>query len=156
MSAGQPQLAGRVAVVTGASRGIGRAIAEAFVAHGARVMISSRRGASLARVAEEIGGDGVASFEANADDAEAARACVETTVERFGSVDILVNNAATNPYFGPMIDIDVPRAMKTVGVNVVGPLIWTQSAWRCGMRETGGSVINVGRLRGHITIGPVN
>src|SRR6202050_1948174 len=114
MSTGQPQLAGRVAVVTGASRGIGRAIAEAFVAHGARVMISSRRGASLVRVAEEIGGDGVAWFEANAGDADAARAWVAASVARFGPVDILVNNAATNPYFGPMIDIDVPRAMKTV------------------------------------------
>jgi NAD(P)-dependent dehydrogenase (short-subunit alcohol dehydrogenase family) len=145
----EPLLAGKAAVVTGASRGIGRAIAEAFVAHGARVMISSRRGASLARVAEEIGGDGVAWFEANAGDADAARACVEATVERFGSVDILVNNAATNPYFGPMIDIDVPRAMKTVGVNVVGPLSWTQSAWRCGMRETGGSVINVASVGGY-------
>ena len=142
-------LAGKVAVVTGASRGIGRAIAEAFAANGARVMISSRRGASLVRVAEEIGGDGVAWFEANAGDADAARACVEATVERFGSVDILVNNAATNPYFGAMIDIDVPRAMKTVGVNVVGPLIWAQSAWRCGMRETGGSVINVASVGGY-------
>jgi len=149
MNTGQPQLAAKVAVVTGASRGIGRAIAEAFVAHGARVMISSRRGASLAKVAEEIGGDGVAWFEANAGDAEAARACVEATVQRFGSVDILVNNAATNPYFGPMIDIDVPRAMKTVGVNVVGPLIWAQSAWRCGMRENGGSVINVASVGGY-------
>jgi NAD(P)-dependent dehydrogenase (short-subunit alcohol dehydrogenase family) len=145
----QPLLAGRAAVVTGASRGIGRAIAEAFVAHGARVMISSRRGASLARVAEEIGGDRVAWFEANAGDADAAQACVEATVERFGSVDILVNNAATNPYFGPMIDIDVPRAMKTVAVNTVGPLCWTQSAWRCGMRETGGSVINVASVGGY-------
>ncbi len=149
MSTGQALLAGKVAVVTGASRGIGRGIAEAFVANGARVMISSRRGASLARVAEEIGGDRVAWFEANAGDADAARACVEATVERFGSVDILVNNAATNPYFGPMIDIDVPRAMKTVGVNAVAPLIWTQSAWRCGMRETGGSVINVASVGGY-------
>jgi NAD(P)-dependent dehydrogenase (short-subunit alcohol dehydrogenase family) len=143
-------LAGKVAVVTGASRGIGREIAEAFVANGASVMISSRRGPSLAKVAEEIGGDRVAWFEANAGDADAAQACTEATVERFGSVDILVNNAATNPYFGPMIDIDVPRAMKTVGVNVVGPLIWTQSAWRCGMRETGGSVINVASVGGYI------
>jgi NAD(P)-dependent dehydrogenase (short-subunit alcohol dehydrogenase family) len=142
-------LEGKVAVVTGASRGIGRGIAEAFVAHGARVMISSRRGASLARVADEIGADRVAWFEANAGDADAARACIEATVERLGSVDILVNNAATNPYFGPMIDIDAPRAMKTVGVNVVGPLIWTQSAWHCGMRETGGSVINVASVGGY-------
>jgi NAD(P)-dependent dehydrogenase (short-subunit alcohol dehydrogenase family) len=144
-----PQLSGKVAVVTGASRGIGRAIAEAFLAHGARVMISSRRGPSLAKVAAEIGDDRLAWFEANAGDADAAQACVEATAERFGSVDILVNNAATNPYFGPMIDIDAPRAMKTVGVNTVGPLIWTQSAWRCGMRETGGSVINVASVGGY-------
>jgi NAD(P)-dependent dehydrogenase (short-subunit alcohol dehydrogenase family) len=150
----RPLLAGKAAVVTGASRGIGRGIAEAFAAEGAHVMISSRSGSSLARVAEEIGAavgaaGRVAWFEANAGDQDAALACVEATVARFGSVDILVNNAATNPYFGPMIDIDVPRAMKTVGVNTVGPLMWTQSAWRCGMRETGGSVINVASIGGY-------
>ncbi len=107
-------LTGKVAVVTGASRGIGRAIAEAFVAQGAAVMISSRRGSSLAQVANEIDTaetrtGQIAWFEANAGDEEAAQACVEATVARFGSVDILVNNAATSPYFGPMIDIDVWR-----------------------------------------------
>ena len=149
MSVRRPLLAGKVAVVTGASRGIGRAIAVAFVSEGASVMISSRRASSLARVAEEIGGDAVAWFEANAGDATAALACVEATVARFGSVDILVNNAATSPYFGPMIDIDVPRAMKMVGVNALGPLMWTQSAWRCGMRESGGSVINIASVGGY-------
>ena len=149
MSTEHPVLAGKVAVVTGASRGIGRAIAEAFVSEGASVMISSRRAASLARVAEEIGGDAVAWFEANAGDATAVLACVEATVARFGSVDILVNNAATSPYFGPMIDIDMPRAMKMVGVNALGPLMWTQSAWRCGMRESGGSVINIASVGGY-------
>jgi NAD(P)-dependent dehydrogenase (short-subunit alcohol dehydrogenase family) len=148
--AGQPLLAGKTAVVTGASRGIGRGIAEAFAAEGASVMISSRRGSSLAAAAEEMGTDRVAWFEANAGDADAARACVEATLARFGSVDILVNNAATNPYYGPMIDIDVPRAMKTVGVNVVGPLMWTQAAWRCWMRERGGSVINVASVGGYM------
>ena len=149
MSTEHPVLAGKVAVVTGASRGIGRAIAEAFVSEGASVMISSRRASSLARVAEEIGSDAVAWFEANAGEAAAALACVEATVARFGSVDILVNNAATSPYFGPMIDIDVPRAMKMVGVNALGPLMWTQSAWRCGMRESGGSVINIASIGGY-------
>lgn len=149
MTTEHPMLAGKVAVVTGASRGIGRAIAEAFAFEGASVMISSRRAASLARVAEEIGSDAVAWFEANAGDPAAALACVEATVARFGSVDILVNNAATSPYFGPMIDIDVPRAMKMVGVNALGPLMWTQSAWRCGMRESGGSVINIASVGGY-------
>jgi NAD(P)-dependent dehydrogenase (short-subunit alcohol dehydrogenase family) len=149
VSTEHPLLAGKVAVVTGASRGIGRAIAEAFVSEGASVMISSRRASSLARVAEEIGSDAVAWFEANAGDAAAALACVEAAVTRFGSVDILVNNAATSPYFGPMIDIDVPRATKMVGVNALGPLMWTQSAWRCGMRESGGSVINIASVGGY-------
>jgi NAD(P)-dependent dehydrogenase (short-subunit alcohol dehydrogenase family) len=141
-------LAGRTALVTGASRGIGRAIAEAYLAEGASVMISSRRADSLTRVAAEIGGD-IAWFEANAGDADAALACVQATVERFGAIDILVNNAATNPYFGPMIDIDVPRAMKTMGVNTVGALMWVQAAWRCGMRESGGSIINIASIGGY-------
>jgi NAD(P)-dependent dehydrogenase (short-subunit alcohol dehydrogenase family) len=153
--AGRALLAGKTAVVTGASRGIGRAIAAAYAAEGASVMISSRRGSSLAAAASEIGTavgspDRVGWFEANAGDPDAALACVEATVSRFGSVDILVNNAATNPYFGPTIDIDVPRAMKTVSVNVVGPLIWTQAAWRCGMRETGGSVVNIASIGGYM------
>jgi len=143
-------LAGKTAVVTGASRGIGRGIAAAFAAEGANVMISSRRGPALAQTAAEIGAENVAWFEANAGDPDAAYACVDATVSRFGSVDVLVNNAATNPYFGPMIDIDVPRAMKTVGVNVVGPLIWTQAAWRGWMRDHGGSVINIASVGGYM------
>ena len=75
---------------------------------------------------------------ANAGDPEQAEACVAATVERFGRVDILVNNAATNPYYGPIIEIDRGRADKTVRVNQTGYLEWTQAAWRAGMSEHGG------------------
>ena len=74
---------------------------------------------------------------ANAGDPEQAAACVAATVERFGGVDILVNNAATNPYYGPIIDLDTARADKTVRVNQSGYLEWAQAAWRAGMSEQG-------------------
>ena len=70
------------------------------------------------------------------------------TVERFGSLDILVNNAATNPYFGPIIDIDTGRADKTVRVNQSGYLEWAQAAWRAAMSESGGVVLNLASVGG--------
>jgi NAD(P)-dependent dehydrogenase (short-subunit alcohol dehydrogenase family) len=90
----------------------------------------------------------VATFAAHAGDPEQAVACIDATVERFGAVDILVNNAATNPYFGPTIDIDVPRFDKTVEVNWRGPLVWTQCAWRASMQQRGGVVLNIASIGG--------
>ncbi|HEY5153525.1 MAG TPA: SDR family NAD(P)-dependent oxidoreductase, partial [Acidimicrobiales bacterium] len=145
------RIEGKVALVTGASRGIGRAIAEAMAASGATVMLSSRKIGDLEVAAAEIRdatGADVGVFAANAGDPEAAEACVAATVERFGSVDVLVNNAATNPYFGPTMEIDASRFDKTVAVNWRGPLLWAQAAWRASMAERGGVVLNIASIGG--------
>jgi NAD(P)-dependent dehydrogenase (short-subunit alcohol dehydrogenase family) len=155
------RLDGRTALITGGSRGIGQAIAHAFVDAGASVMLSSRRADGLTESAAAIGatrGDGsgeVAWTVANAGDPKQAAAAVAATVERFGRVDILVNNAATNPYYGPIIDIDQARADKTVRVNQSGYLEWTQAAWRAGMSEHGGTVLNLASIGGLMVEGGI-
>ena len=140
-------LRGKVALVTGASRGIGRAIAQIYADAGASVLLSSRKQDALEAAASDIGGD-VDVFAANAGDPEQAAAAVEHCMARFGAVDILVNNAATNPYFGPAIEIDLDRYDKTWDVNVRGPLVWTQLAWRASMSDRGGAVINIASVGG--------
>jgi NAD(P)-dependent dehydrogenase (short-subunit alcohol dehydrogenase family) len=141
------RLDGRVALITGASRGIGLAIAQEFAASGARVMISSRKPDALEAAVATIDGE-AAWHAANAGDPAEAEACVTATMERFGSVDVLVNNAATNPYMGKTIDIDRPRLDKTISVNWAGPLTWTQLAWRASMQEHGGAVLNIASVGG--------
>jgi NAD(P)-dependent dehydrogenase (short-subunit alcohol dehydrogenase family) len=143
----QISLEGKVALVTGASRGIGRAIAGAFAGSGASVMLSSRKQDALEATAEEIGGD-TAVFAANAGEPDQIAACVAATVERFGRVDILVNNAATNPYMGRAIDIDLPRFDKTWQVNYRGPVVWAQEAWRASMADHGGNILNIASVGG--------
>ena len=140
-------LQGRVALVTGASKGIGKAIAKAYADAGASVLLSSRKQEALEAAAAEVGGD-VEVFAAHAGDPEQAAACVARCVERFGAVDILVNNAATNPYQGPSIEIDLPRYDKTWEVNLRGALVWTQEAWRRSMADRGGNVINIASIGG--------
>jgi NAD(P)-dependent dehydrogenase (short-subunit alcohol dehydrogenase family) len=142
------RLDGKVALVAGASKGIGRAIAATFAEAGAQVMISSRKQEALDDARATMPGD-VESFAANAGDLEQAKACVDATIARFGRVDILVNNAATNPYLGPTVDIDLARWEKTVRVNLTAPLFWTQFAWHASMKERrGGSVINIASIGG--------
>ena len=141
------RLDGKVALVTGASRGIGRAIAAEMAASGAQVMLSSRKQDALEEAAAGMVGD-VAVHAANAGDVEAADACVAATIDRFGGLDILVNNAATNPYYGPTLEIDVGRYDKTFDVNVRGPLYWCRSAWQRAMKDKPGVIVNIASVGG--------
>lgn len=138
-------LVGQVALVTGASRGIGLSIAAGFAAAGARVMISSRKQDQLDRAAVSIDGE-VATFAANAGEPDQGKACVEAAVERFGRLDILVNNAATNPATGDVADTDLRAFDKTIRVNLRGPLAWTSAAVDAWMGEHGGRIINVSSI----------
>ncbi len=154
----QISLNGKVALVTGASKGIGRAIAGSLADAGAKVMLSSRKQDQLEIAAAEIGGD-TAVFAANAGDIDSAKACVKATVERFGGLDILVNNAATNPYYGPTLGVDAPRFDKTFQVNLRGPLFWCQAAWEQALRDKPGVIINiasVGGMRAEAALGVYN
>ena len=141
------RLDGKVAVVTGGSRGIGLATAKRLAEAGAKVMITSRKREALAEAVAGIEGE-AAYFVANAGRPEEAEACVEETMRRFGSLDILVNNAATNPYFGPLAQIDLPRADKIVQLNLTAVLVWSQLAYQASMRERGGSIVNVSSIGG--------
>jgi NAD(P)-dependent dehydrogenase (short-subunit alcohol dehydrogenase family) len=145
-------LNGKVALVTGASRGIGLEIADAYARAGARVMLTSRKADDLAASAATIDGE-VAWTVANAGDEAAAARAVSTTLERFGAVDILVNNAATNPYFGPMIDISATQMTKTVDVNLRAMVSWSQLVWQAYMREAGGTILNIASI-GAFTVEP--
>ncbi len=147
-------LTGKVALVTGASKGIGAAIAAELAGNGASVMLSSRKITGLEEAAASIPGE-TAVFAANAGDPASAQACVAATIERFGGLDILVNNAATNPYYGRAIDIDLGRFDKTVEVNLRGPLVWTQEAWRQAMSEKGGVVVNISSVGAMTFSGPI-
>src|SRR5207237_5607479 len=97
--------------------------------------------------AEDMKGD-TAVFPANVGDIDAAEACVVATLERFGRLDILVNNAATNPYAGPTMEIDPGRFDKTFQVNIRGPVFWCQAAWKHALRDHPGVMINIASVGG--------
>ncbi len=141
---------GKVALVTGGSRGIGKGIATLFAEQGAKVMITSRNAESCEEAAKEIGGN-VDIEPGHIGKQEDMERVIAATCERLGGLDILVNNAATNPYAGPMIDVDRPRWDKTLEINITAPMFWTQAVWRAGMNQTGGSIINISSVGGYGT-----
>jgi NAD(P)-dependent dehydrogenase (short-subunit alcohol dehydrogenase family) len=151
-------LRGKTALVTGASRGIGKAIAKSFVDAGAQVMLTSRKEDALRAAANEMDGE-TEIFAANAGDIEQGQACVDATMKRFGKIDILVNNAATNPYYGETLGVDSSRFDKTFQVNLKGPLFWSQAVWNASMQKNPGVILNiasVGGLRAEHGLGVYN
>ena len=139
------RLDGKVALVTGGTRGIGRAIAEAYAAAGASVAVLARKADELVetKAALEAIGVPVFTFSGSAGNPEAIDAVTRGCVDELGGLDILVNNAATNPTFGPMIETEARAVDKVLEVNVVGPLLLAQAAWRVWMEEHGGTIVNV-------------
>lgn len=145
-------LEGKVALVTGASKGIGKAIAATLASSGAQVMINSRKQDQLEAAAAEMTGE-VEVFAANAGDADAGQRAVAATIERFGGLDILVNNAATNPYYGRTLEVDKGRYDKTFLVNLEAPLLWSRAAWEQSFKDRPGTIINIASVGGLRTDG---
>lgn len=138
-----------VAIVTGASRGIGLAIARELVNRGNKVCITARSPEPLAEAVAELGGPDVAiAVPGKADDPAHQQEAIAKTVETFGSLDMLVNNTGINPVYGPIIDVDPAAAAKIMGVNVLAPLAWIRQARDAWMGEHGGSVVNVASIAG--------
>lgn len=149
-------LSGRVALVSGASRGIGAAIARLFAEQGAHVIVTSRKRAGCEQVVEEIRnlGGSAEPLACHIGDLEQIEAAFQDVRDRHGRLDILVNNAAANPYFGHVVDTDVGAFQKTLDVNVRGYFYMSVGAIRL-MREAGrGAIVNVGSVNG-ITPGPL-
>jgi len=145
------RLDGKVALITGASKGIGLAIARAYAEAGASVMITSRKAAVLEEAAASIvpsGGATVAFYAANAGDDGAPDEVVAATAARLGPVDVLVNNVGANPYMGPILGISPSQADKTAQINQRAVVLWTAAAWRASLQERGGVVLNIASVGG--------
>jgi NAD(P)-dependent dehydrogenase (short-subunit alcohol dehydrogenase family) len=140
---------GKVAVVTGASRGIGLAIAQRLVTEGGKVCITARKREALDEAVATLGGPGHAiAVPGKSDDVEHQVDAIKRTIEAFGSVDLLVNNTGINPVFGPLIDLDLDAARKIFEVNCLAALSWVQQAHRAWMGDNGGAVVNVSSVAG--------
>jgi NAD(P)-dependent dehydrogenase (short-subunit alcohol dehydrogenase family) len=148
--ADKTRLDGKVAIVTGASKGIGEAIARGLAESGAKVVVSSRQQEAVDAVAASIRGGGgeAVGIAAHVGDMEQAGALVDRAAERFGGVDIIVNNAGTNPVFGEVIDTDGGVFDKIMAVNVKGPLEIAKRAYPWLRKRGGGSIINISSIGG--------
>lgn len=141
-------LEGKVAIVTGASRGIGEAIARTFAANGAKVVVASRKIEGVTAVADAIGPNAHPVAAHTGREADCV-SLVEQAVAKFGKVDVLVNNAATNPYFGPFLDIDEGAWDKTFEVNLKGYFWMTREVVKhLRAREAPGSIVHMASVAG--------
>jgi len=143
-------ISGRVALVTGASRGIGESIAKLLASAGAHVIVSSRKIDGCQRVADEIkeAGGSAEALACHIGEMDQIEACFKTIEEQHGKLDILVNNAAANPYFGHVLDTDLSAFQKTVDVNIRGYFFMSTLGGKLMKKSGGGSIINVASVNG--------
>ncbi|MER7762124.1 SDR family oxidoreductase [Streptomyces sp. NPDC097619] len=139
---------GRVALVTGASRGIGYGIAEALVARGDRVCITGRNEEALKEAVERLGADRAMGVAGKAHDEAHQAVAVDRAMAAFGRIDFLVNNAGTNPVFGPLADMDLAVARKVYETNVISALGFAQRVWHAWQKENGGAIVNIASIAG--------
>ncbi|MEV6201577.1 SDR family oxidoreductase [Streptomyces sp. NPDC051771] len=140
---------GQTAIITGASRGLGLAVAERLVAEGARVVITGRKPDALAEAVASLGGpDHALGVAGHAADTAHQDEAIARAIATFGSADLLVNNTAINPVYGPLIELDLVAARNIVEVNCVAALSWVQKVHAAWMGEHGGSVVNVASVGG--------
>jgi NAD(P)-dependent dehydrogenase (short-subunit alcohol dehydrogenase family) len=143
------RFSGRVALVTGASRGIGLAIAERLVQEGARVCLTARKPDPLAEAVAELGGaDHAMAVAGKGDDPEHQADAVGQVMAAFGRLDILVNNTGINPVFGPLLETEVGAVRKVLEVNLLSALSWTRRAHEAWLGGHGGAVVNVASVAG--------
>ncbi len=143
-------LSGKIALVTGASRGIGEAIAKLLAAHGAHVIASSRRADHCASVVAQIqaGGGSAEAMACHIGELDQIEATFKAIEAKHGRLDILVNNAAANPYFGPILDTPLGAFQKTVDVNIRG--FFFMSVGGANLMKQGGAIVNVASVNGVI------
>ncbi|MFI6205964.1 SDR family oxidoreductase [Streptomyces sp. NPDC051041] len=142
------ELSGKVALITGASRGIGYGVAEALVARGDRVCITGRNEDALKEAVDRLGADRAVYAAGKAHDEDHQAAAVERVMEAFGRVDYLVNNAGTNPVFGPIADLDLNVARKVFETNVISALGFAQRTWHAWQKDNGGAIVNIASVAG--------
>ncbi|AWE49090.1 MULTISPECIES: SDR family oxidoreductase [Streptomyces] len=143
-----PALSGKVALITGASRGIGYGVAEALVARGDRVVITGRNEDALKEAVEQLGADRAVYVAGKAHDEAHQTVAVERAMESFGRIDHLVNNAGTNPVFGPIADLDLGVARKVFETNVISALGFAQKTWHAWQKDNGGAIVNIASVAG--------
>ncbi|WP_411760190.1 SDR family oxidoreductase [Streptomyces tunisiensis] len=139
---------GKVALITGASRGIGYGVAEALVARGDRVCITGRNEDALKEAVEQLGADRAVYVPGKAHDEAHQALAVDRVMEAFGRVDYLVNNAGTNPVFGPIADLDLNVARKVFETNVISALGFAQKTWHAWQKDNGGAIVNIASVAG--------
>lgn len=143
-------LEGKVAIVTGASKGIGEAIAQGLAAYGAKVVVSSRKQEAVDATAKAIKDLGyeATGIAAHMGDMEQVNALAQQTIDLYGGVDIIVNNAATNPVFGPLENTEINAVDKIMDVNLKGPFELAKAALPSMQARGGGSIINISSIGG--------